>query len=285
MPFGRGQGVLVEQLAVQVRQLDGVGDGLDLAVEAADVVVGDVGDLFEHELFDLLARQLLDEEPGAQVHEHRVARAHLHVAERVGDLGHALLVTAPVDEGAAPVVEHLLQRHDLAGALRVAGLDDVQRLVEHDLVAAQQLGGVEVRVQGHAHLPARGEHVDGAVGVDAEERPVGRGGLGELLDLFAKQGELLFGLLQGVGELLVLRHGLLELAHGSRGGAPRAPRRAWTGRRPADAPHRGRRGPWGGPWQPTCRRWMTTPCTLLVSWPPYRPPTEPTDLGTGRSRL
>ena len=90
-------------------QLDGVGDGLDLAVEPADVVVADVGHLFEDELFDLLAGQLLDEQPAAQVHEDRVAGAHLHVAQRVGDLGDALLVAAPVDEGPATVVEHLFQ--------------------------------------------------------------------------------------------------------------------------------------------------------------------------------
>ena len=228
---------------------------LDLAVEAAHVVVADVGDLFEHELLDLLARQLLDEQPGAQVHQHRVARAHLHVAQRVGDLGHPLLVAAAVDEGATAVVEHLLQRHDLAGALGVARLDDVQRLVEHDLVAAQQLGGVEVRVQRHAHLAARGEDVDRAVGVDAEERAVGGGRLGELLDLLAQQRELLFGLLERVGQLLVLRDGLLELAAGleqpllerldargllvERAGAPRA-RSSWP---PGEARAR-----------PTCRR-------------------------------
>ena len=47
--------VLDEQLPVQERQLDGVGDGLDLAVETADVLVGDVGHLLEHQLFDLRA--------------------------------------------------------------------------------------------------------------------------------------------------------------------------------------------------------------------------------------
>ena len=51
----RLQLVLVEQLRVQERQLDGVADRLDLALEAADVLVADVGDLLEDELLDLLA--------------------------------------------------------------------------------------------------------------------------------------------------------------------------------------------------------------------------------------
>ena len=72
--LGRGQRVLGEELAVQVRQLDGVGDGLDLGVEPADVGVGDVGHLLEHELLALELGQLLDQQLGARVHEQRVAR-------------------------------------------------------------------------------------------------------------------------------------------------------------------------------------------------------------------
>ncbi len=45
--------MLEEQLGVQVRQLDRVADLLDLAVEAADVGVADVGDLLKHQLLDL----------------------------------------------------------------------------------------------------------------------------------------------------------------------------------------------------------------------------------------
>ena len=50
MPLGAGQVVLVEEIGVQERQLDRVGDLLDLAVEAADVLVGDVGHLFEDQV-------------------------------------------------------------------------------------------------------------------------------------------------------------------------------------------------------------------------------------------
>ena len=70
----RLQLVLEEHLGVQVRQLDRVLDRLDLVVEAADVGVGDVGDLFEHELLDLGAREPLDEQAGAAVHRARGRR-------------------------------------------------------------------------------------------------------------------------------------------------------------------------------------------------------------------
>ena len=90
--LGRRQLVLVEQRAVQVRQLDGVGDGLDLAVEPADVRVGDVGHLLEHELLDLGPGQLLDEQLRARLHEHGVAGAQVHAEQVVGELDHPLLV-------------------------------------------------------------------------------------------------------------------------------------------------------------------------------------------------
>jgi hypothetical protein len=70
MPLGAGQLVLGEELLVQERQLDGVGDLLDLVVEAADVGVGDVGHLLEHELLDLGPGQLLEQQARAGVEQH-----------------------------------------------------------------------------------------------------------------------------------------------------------------------------------------------------------------------
>ena len=67
--------MLVEQVRVQVRQLDRVLDLVDLVVEAADVGVGDVGHLLEHELLDLGSRDPLDEQTAACVHEHVLAGA------------------------------------------------------------------------------------------------------------------------------------------------------------------------------------------------------------------
>ena len=58
------------------------------------------------------------------------------------------------------------------GDLGAAGEHDVERLVEHDLLAAPQLVDVELGVQRDAHLAAGGEDVDGAVVVGAEERAV-----------------------------------------------------------------------------------------------------------------
>ena len=216
IPFGRRQLVLDEQLPVQERQLDGVGDGLDLVVEAADVRVGDVGHLLEDQLLDLGPGQLLQQQTGPRVHQHRVAGPELHARQAVGQLDHPLLV-GPADDDGPGVVEQLLEGHHLAGLLGGAGQDHVERLVEHHLGAPAQLRSsleCQLGVQGDPHLAAAGEHVDGAVVVAGQEGAVGGRRLGELVDLLPQGGDVLAGLAEGEGQALVLGNGLLELALG-----------------------------------------------------------------------
>ncbi len=164
--------MLDEQVVVHERQLDGVDDQLDLTVEAADVRVGDVGHLFEHELFDLGSRQLLEQEPAAHVDQHAVAGADLLAPEMLRDLDHTLLVGSADDHRPQAVVEQLLERDDLTGELGPAGQHHVQRLVEHDLGTPHQIVGREIGMHRHPHLAAAAEHVDGAVLVRAEQRAV-----------------------------------------------------------------------------------------------------------------
>ena len=212
--MGAGQLVLGVELPVQVRELDGVGDGLDLVVEPTDVGVGDVGHLLEDQLLDLGPGQLLDQQAGARLHQDGVAGPELDADQGVGQLGHPLLVGPAEDQGPPAVLEHLLQHHHLAGALALAGQDHVERLVEHDLVAPLEVVGLDVGVERHPHLAAAGEDVDRAVVVGPEEGPVGRRRLGQLLDLLAQVGHVLLGRLQGEGQLLVLGDGLGQLALG-----------------------------------------------------------------------
>ena len=136
--LGRLELVLLEQLGVQVGQLDRVADLLDLADQAADRRVVDVGDLLEDQLLDLGLGHPLVDVAGAGVEQQRVAGAQRVVAQRRGEADDALLVGVGDDQGALAVGEHLLEHHDLADLLEVEGGDDVERLVEHDLLATPQ---------------------------------------------------------------------------------------------------------------------------------------------------
>ena len=132
----------------------------------------------------------------------------------VAELAHALLVGAADDQRARAVLEQLLVDDDLALDLGPAGEHDVERLVQHDLLAALHLFDLELGVRGDAHLAAGAEHVDRAVVVRAEERAVRGRRHGELLDLFAQCRDVLAGLTQRGGEAFVLGDGLGELALG-----------------------------------------------------------------------
>jgi hypothetical protein len=204
--------VLGEEVLVEERQLDGVGDLLDLVVETADVVVGDVGHLLEDQLLHLGPGELLEQEARPGVHEDGVARPQ-RLGEPLGQLHHPLLVGTTDDQRPA-VAQLLLQRHDLAGELGPAGQHDVQRLVEHHLGALLEVVGVELGVQGHADLAPTGEDVDGPVVVRREVGAVGGRRLGELVDLLAQRRDVLAGFAQGVGEPLVLGDGLGQLPLG-----------------------------------------------------------------------
>src|SRR6266550_504724 len=211
-PLRRLELVLVEQVGVEVRQLDGVLDLVDLLVEPADVRVRDVGHLFEDELLDLGAREAFDEHSRAGLDQKMVAGAKPLAQQAAGELAHAFLVGASDHERATSVLEQLLERDDLAGDVVTAREHDVERLVQHDFLAALELFDVELRMQRDAHLATRGEHVDGAVVVHLEERAVRRRRHGELFDLFAQRADVLARLAQRGGELLVLGDGLGQLA-------------------------------------------------------------------------
>jgi len=101
------------------------------------------------------------------------------------------------------------------GALELAREDHVQRLVEHDLLAAAQPVGLDVRRDGHPQLAATGEDVDRAVLVRLQEHAVAAGRLGEPVDLLLEGHHLVPRLAERAGELLVAlgerRHPALRL--------------------------------------------------------------------------
>ncbi len=192
-------------------QLDGVGDLLDLAVQTADVLVGNIGHLFEHELLDLGPGQHLEQQPRARVLQNGVTGADLATLECVRQLGHTLLVGSTQDHGPIAVVQQLLERDQFTGHFGGTGQHHVQRFVEDDLGPTGEVRLAEVGVDRHPHLAATGEHVHSAVVITTQERAVSGRRLGQLLDLVTQGGDVLACLAQGVGELFVLGYGLRQL--------------------------------------------------------------------------
>src|SRR5206468_5661659 len=113
-------------------KLDRVTDLLDLALEAADVLVADIGDLLEDELLHLFSREELRDHDRAGVEQHAVARPDGRVEQLTGQERDMGLIAAAEDQRSV-VAEPVLHLDDLPGDIGVEDLDDIQRLIEHDL--------------------------------------------------------------------------------------------------------------------------------------------------------
>ena len=191
----RPQQILAVELLVQERQLDRVADLLDLPGQPADVVVADVGHLFEHEVLDLGLGDALEGIPGLGVDQQRVTGPQpagpVEVVEHIGNLGRhvldgqqrlgqphdALLIGVTHDECAVAVGEDLAQRADLTDRLEMAGLDDRESFVEPDRLALLERLDLDVRRAGEPHLATRREHVDRVVILNREQDAVSAGRL------------------------------------------------------------------------------------------------------------
>ena len=168
--------MLLEELGIEVGQLDGVADRVDLRDEATDLRVVDVGDLFEDELLDLGLGHPLVGVAGAAVEQQRVTGLRQDLEQRGREAHDPLLVGVGDDQGSLPVLEQLLEHHDFADLLELERGDDVEGLVEHDLLALDQLVEVDGGADVDPQLATAGEHVDRVVLVAARKVPKPAGG-------------------------------------------------------------------------------------------------------------
>src|SRR5437899_2623464 len=209
-PLGRGELVLLIVVGVQIRELDRVLDGLDLIAQTADVVVADIGDFLEAEIFHLSLRQSLEKIAALRIEQQMVSSLQTIRAQRLGDDADLLFVGAEGDEGALGV-ELLLEDDDLALDLVAGRLDDVEAFVEDELLTGLEHLGLDRGMEVDLHLAALREDGDGVVLVGGEIDAVRRGRGAELVDLFLERGDLLARLVERVHELLVLVERLNEL--------------------------------------------------------------------------
>lgn len=196
--------MLLEQVGVEVRELDRVADGLDLAAETADLLVADVGDLFEDEFLDLALGNDFVDVSGSGFEEQGVAGADDYVQEWLGEPDHPFLVGVSLHECAFAVLEDFLEGDDVADALELHGLDHVECFVEHQFLAAPEFFEFDAGADVHAEFASSGEDVGGAVLVGLQEDSEAGRGLCEPVDFFLEGHDLVAGLAERVGESFVL---------------------------------------------------------------------------------
>ncbi len=205
--------MLAVVVGVEVGQLDGVLDGLDLGGEPADVLVVDVGHFLERQVFDFALRQLLQEVAALAVHEDMIADLELDGAEWVSHDTHLVLVGAEGDYRSA-LLQHLLENDHIALNFVARHLDHVEPLVEHELLTRLESLRLDRGMQVDLHLATLGQDVDGRVLVEGEIDAVRGGRSAQLVNFLFERGDLLPRLVESIHELLVLIEGLHELTIG-----------------------------------------------------------------------
>ena len=138
----------------------------------------------------------------------------MHAPQRIGQLAHPLLVRATDHEGANPVLHHLFDGDHLAERFGRASGHHVETLVQDHLGPPLEGVVLDVRVEVDTHLATARQDVHRSVVVLADDHPIRGRRPGELVHLFAEGGDVLTGLPERVGELLVLGDSLGELALG-----------------------------------------------------------------------
>jgi hypothetical protein len=105
---------------------------------------------------------------------------------------------------ALAVLEQLLEHDDFADRLVAAGDHDIQRLVEHDLLAGPQVVQLDAGADADSHLPPAGEHIGRAVLGRLEEDPEPGRRLGQPVHFFLERKDLITRFAQSGGEPLIL---------------------------------------------------------------------------------
>ena len=247
--LGRLELVLHEQLGVQVGQLDGVADRLDLAEQPTDLGVVDVRDLFEDELLDL----------GLRAPSRRRSRSGCRAAasRRRGSSGSSSGSARRTTRSSSALAMTRTRSPSASSSLNITTSPTFSNSRAATTLSASlsmtswpRCEAVEVDARAHvdAQLAAAGEDVDRVVVVAAQEGAEAGRRLGQPVDLLLELHDLVAGLAQGLGQALVLRRQRRPANAGRpRAGAPG--RGSPTGSRSTGAGGRRPRPPGTGPAQ------------------------------------
>ena len=196
------------------RQLHGIPDTADLAVQTADVGKGDVWRLFQHQIPVTLIGQQFDGEPHGRIDDNAIALADGGQTERTGT-AHQHGIAGSIGNNQTPIIEYLLDYSNLAHGIGIALFNQHKLLVEHNGGAGSKTRRIDVRCHGHNHASSAGNHLGtgmlyavliGVGRIDFDHRGEGERRLCELRQLRFGFGELFAGTVQSFGERMVLGH-------------------------------------------------------------------------------
>ena len=161
--LGWCQMVALKNLRVQVGQLHGVANLLDLRAQATKLLVGDVRNFLEHELLRAGGGHLRGNHAGARIEGHRVTGAQLLNVQGTGHARHLLSTRGGIDQHAL-LIQHLAYGHHVTEGFGVHGDHGLGFVVEQHGHARGEGGQINQWRHRTTHETAANLHVQ--VGVN-----------------------------------------------------------------------------------------------------------------------
>ena len=155
--------VALKNLGVQVRQLHGVANLLNLCAQATNLLVGDIRNLFQNQLLRTGGGNLRGQHAGARVERDRVAGAQLLNVEGTSHTRHLLSTRGRINQHAL-LIQHLAHGHHVTERFGVQGEHRLGLVVEQHGHAGGE--GGQVNQRGHRNTHHAAAHLNIQVGVN-----------------------------------------------------------------------------------------------------------------------
>ena len=201
-PLGRGELVFPEGLGIEVRELDGVAQGLDLGTESADITVGHIGHFLEDDLLDIRFGESLEGIARAMVEQHMIPDLGPLTLQGLRELHHHRFIR-PADDDGAVLVQEVLDVDHLPFHLIASDPNDIVGLVHRQQLPLVELLDRDLRVDVHLKRATIDAHIDGPIRMGLAEGTIAMGGCAELVDLFFEGHDLALGILKSSRKLFV----------------------------------------------------------------------------------
>ena len=131
----------------------------DLFVEAANVLVRNVGNLGGQELLDVLPHDSLECDTGARIHNERIAGTQVTVTQGPSELQQGLSTAFRRNKHTVGT-DQLQDGHDLSTARKIVASDSNRRVVEANPLPIGQIRHVKLGRDSDAHAFASRHHLN-----------------------------------------------------------------------------------------------------------------------------
>lgn len=204
-----------ECLGIEVGELDGVVQGLDLGTESTDITVGHVGHFVEDDLLDVRFGESLENIARARVEHHRIPDLCPLTFQGLRELHYHHFIRTADDDGAV-LIQEVLDVDHLHFDLIASDSNDIVCLVERQQLPRLEVLDRDRGVDVHLERATVDADIDSPIRMGLAEGAIAIGGRAELVDRGFEGHDLALGSLKSSRELFVWLVAITQLFAGLR---------------------------------------------------------------------